>query len=84
MAETFGYIANISSVELKLTSEGKNSDGTLWESEEQAVKLLMEASKLPVIFRLLLEYKLREIMSRTKHDELLVSLSLFHLVKLNF
>jgi hypothetical protein len=62
MAETFGRIAHISNVESALPSSKK--DGTLWETEEQALRFLLEDGKLNLCLRALIEFKSRQIESR--------------------
>lgn len=54
-AEVFGRIANISDMESKLPS-GKD-DATLWETEEQALRYLIEDGKLNLCLRNMIEYK---------------------------
>lgn len=55
MAETLGRIASVSDVESKL-SAGKG-DKTLWETEDQALRFLLEDGKLNLCLRNLVEYK---------------------------
>lgn len=55
MAEVFGRIANISDVESKLPASKK--DATLWETEEQALRFLLEDGKLNLCLRNLIEFK---------------------------
>lgn len=58
MAETFGRVASISDVESKLPSKGESkSGGTLWETEEMALRFLLEDGKLNLCLRNLTEYK---------------------------
>jgi len=62
MAEIFGRIANITDVESKLPSGKK--DATLWETEEQALRFIIEDGKLNLCLRLLIEFKSRQIEAR--------------------
>ena len=62
MAETFGRVAHISNVESNLPSAKK--DGTLWETEEQALRFLLEDGKLNLCLRSLIEFKSRQIDAR--------------------
>lgn len=62
MAEVFGRVAHISEVESALPSTKK--DATLWETEEQALRFLMEDGKLNLCLRILIEFKIRQIDSR--------------------
>ena len=54
-AEVFGRIASISDMESSLPS-GKE-DATLWETEEQALRFLIEDGKLNLCLRNMIEYK---------------------------
>jgi hypothetical protein len=56
MTETFGRIASISEVESKLAAP-KDQKGTLWETEEQALRHILEDGKLGICFRCLVEFK---------------------------
>lgn len=62
MAEIFGRVANITDVESKLPSGKK--DATLWETEEQALRFIIEDGKLNLCLRLLIEFKSRQIEAR--------------------
>jgi len=62
MAEVFGRVAHISEVESALPSAKK--DATLWETEEQALRFLMEDGKLNLCLRILIEFKTLQIDSR--------------------
>ena len=62
MANVFGRIANVSDMESKL-AEGKE-DKTLWETEEQALRFLMEDGKLNLCLRNLVEFKLHQRRAR--------------------
>ncbi|RYG66323.1 hypothetical protein EON64_10025 [archaeon] len=62
MAETFGRVANISDVESSLPSAKK--EGTLWETEEQALRFLLEDGKLNLCLRSLIEFKGKQIEAR--------------------
>lgn len=55
MAEVCGRIASISDIELSLSAS--KSDGTLWETEEQALRFLIEDGKLNVLLRSLVDFK---------------------------
>ena len=56
MTETFSRIASISEVESKLAAP-KDQKGTLWETEEQALRHILEDGKLGICFRCLVEFK---------------------------
>jgi hypothetical protein len=56
MCETYGRLAVISNVESSL-SAGKSNDGTLWETEEQALRFILEDGKLNICLRNMMEYK---------------------------
>ena len=56
MAEVFGRIASISDIEISLSAASK-SDGTLWETEEQALRYLVEDGKLNLCLRQMIEFK---------------------------
>ena len=58
MADVFGRIATVSDVESKL-AEGKE-DKTLWETEEQALRYLMEDGKLNLCLRNLVDFKVHQ------------------------
>mmetsp|Transcript_14390 Transcript_14390/g.31516 ORF Transcript_14390/g.31516 Transcript_14390/m.31516 type:complete len:264 (+) Transcript_14390:363-1154(+) len=62
MAETFGRMATISDMESTL-SAGK-ADATLWETEEQALRFLMEDGKLNICLRSLMDFKKGQIEAR--------------------
>lgn len=62
MAEIFGRIANISDMESKLPSA--KTDATLWETEEQALRFLLEDGKLNLCLRSLVEFKHSQINAR--------------------
>lgn len=64
MAETFGRVANISDVESSLPSAKK--EGTLWETEEQALRFLLEDGKLNLCLRSLIDFKAKQI--ETRHN----------------
>lgn len=55
-AEIFGRIANISDMESKI-SESKSANSTLWETEEQALRFLMEDGKLNLSLRSMVDFK---------------------------
>lgn len=63
MAEVFGRMATISDMESKL-SAGKNDSATLWETEEQALRYLLEDGKLNLCLRSLVEFKKSQTESR--------------------
>lgn len=75
MAEVFGRIANISEVESNLPSAKK--DATLWETEEQALRFLLEDGKLNLCVRILVDFKFTQIESRRDGSGPMVS-CLFH------
>eukprot|EP01033_Poteriospumella_lacustris_P009517 gene9517-6820_t len=62
MAEIFGRVAHISTVESSLPSS--KQDATLWETEEQALRFLLEDGKLNLCVRILIEFKVAQIESR--------------------
>lgn len=62
MAESFGRIANVSDMESKLPSA--KSDATLWETEEQALRFLLEDGKLNLCLRNLIDFKELQIRTR--------------------
>ena len=55
MAEVLGRVANVSDMESKLAA-GKE-DKTLWETEEQALRFLLEDGKLNLCLKNLIEFK---------------------------
>jgi hypothetical protein len=55
MADVLGRVAAVSDMESKLSAS--KSDGTLWETEEQALRFLMEDGKLNLCLRNMIEYK---------------------------
>ena len=64
MADVFGRIANVSDMESKL-AEGKKEEGkTIWETEEQALRFLMEDGKLNLCLRNLVDFKLHQRRAR--------------------
>lgn len=65
MAETFGRIANISDMESKLAGS-KDENKTLWETEEQALRFLLEDGKLNLCLRNMIEYKAQQRLSRAE------------------
>eukprot|EP01035_Chromulina_nebulosa_P020131 gene20131-26138_t len=62
MAETFGRIATISDMESKLAAS--KDEGTLWETEEQALRFLLEDGKLNLCLRNLVDFKQQQRLSR--------------------
>lgn len=66
MAETFGRIASITDMESKLA--GPKNDGTLWETEEQALRFLLEDGKLNLCLRTLIEFKQNQLSARKKNS----------------
>jgi len=56
LAETFGRVASITEMESKLAAP-KDQAGTLWETEEQALRIILEDGKLGICFRLMFAYK---------------------------
>ena len=64
MADTFGRIANVSDMESKLA--GAKDDKTLWETEEQALRFLLEDGKLNLCMRNMIEYKHHQRLSRAE------------------
>lgn len=65
MAEIFGRVAHISTVESSLPSS--KQDATLWETEEQALRFLLEDGKLNLCVRILIEFKVAQIESRREN-----------------
>jgi hypothetical protein len=72
MAEIFGRMATISDMESKL-SAGKNDSATLWETEEQALRFLLEDGKLMLCFRSLVEFKQAQTEARKRGKGPMVS-----------
>jgi hypothetical protein len=62
MADTFGRLANISDMESKLA--GAKEDKTLWETEEQALRFLLEDGKLNLCLRNMIDFKSQQRLSR--------------------
>jgi hypothetical protein len=62
MADIFGRVANVSDVESKLPSAKDNA--TLWETEEQALRFVLEDGKLNLCLRLLIDFKTKQIETR--------------------
>jgi hypothetical protein len=74
MAEIFGRVARISEVESALPS---SKNATLWETEEQALRFLLEDGKLNSCLRILVEFKAAQIESRTDNKGPMVQLIFF-------
>ncbi|GMI00144.1 hypothetical protein TrST_g4289 [Triparma strigata] len=55
MADTLGRIATVSDAEAKLPKESENA--TLWETEEAALRYVLEDGKLNLCLRNMVEYK---------------------------
>jgi hypothetical protein len=72
MAEVFGRMATISDMESKL-SAGKNDSATLWETEEQALRFLLEDGKLMLCMRSLVEFKQAQTEARKRGKGPMVS-----------
>ncbi len=72
IADIFGRIANISDMESKL-SQGKGEDKTLWETEEQALRFLLEDGKLNLCLRCLIEFKTTQLKQRRAAEGPMVS-----------
>lgn len=66
MAEIFGRIARVSDMESKLPSAKK--DATLWETEEQALRFLLEDGKLNLCLRILVEFKSKQSEARKNRN----------------
>lgn len=62
MAEICGRIANVSDMESKLSAS--KDDATLWETEEQALRFLLEDGKLNLCLRNLVDYKREQRISQ--------------------
>ena len=63
MADVLGRVANVSDMESKL-ADGKE-DKTLWETEEQALRFLLEDGKLNLCLKNLIEFKQHQRRART-------------------
>ena len=55
MSETFNRLASVSDMELSIAPAKENS--TLWETEEQAIRYLIEDGKLNLCLRIMIDYK---------------------------
>jgi len=62
MADIFGRLATVSDMESKLPCT--KTDATLWETEEQALRWLLEDGKLNLCLRCLIEFKSCQIKTR--------------------
>ena len=71
MTEIFGRVANITDMESKLSSS-KNESATLWETEEQALRFMLEDGKMNLCLRSLAEFKKTQINCRTTNDGVMV------------
>ena len=71
MTETFGRIASITDVESSLSS-GKGESSTLWETEEQALRFMLEDGKLNLCLRSLADFKKSQIQARAATDHIIV------------
>lgn len=63
MADVFGRMATVSDMEAKL-SAGKSDSATLWETEEQALRYVLEDGKLNLCLRILTSYKKAQTQAR--------------------
>lgn len=57
MADIFGRIATVSDMESKLSGSKSDSNATLWETEEQALRYIIEDGKLNLCLKSIAEYK---------------------------
>ena len=73
MAEVFGRIASISDMESKLPAP--KEDATLWETEEQALRYLLEDGKLNLCLRNMIEYKQFQRQARQSDSSPVVSMT---------
>ena len=73
-------MASISEMESKLPSA--KSDGTLWETEEQALRFLLEDGKLNLCLRNMIEFKAEQIKMRKSGKGPMVRLSIYALYTL--
>jgi hypothetical protein len=71
MAVVLGRIANISDMESKLPSA--KDEATLWETEEQALRYLIEDGKLNLCLRNMIEFKSQQRRERAAGDGAMVS-----------
>lgn len=71
MTETFGRIASITDVESSLSS-GKGESSTLWETEEQALRFMLEDGKLNLCLRSLADFKKSQIQARAATDHIIL------------
>ena len=77
MADVLGRIANISDMESKLPSA--KDDATLWETEEQALRYLIEDGKLNLCLRNMIEFKHQQRFERSAGGGPLVN-SCFYII----
>lgn len=67
IAEIFERIAQVSDLESKLSSE--KNDKTLWETEEQSLRFLLEDGKLNISLQSLIDFKMRQIFLNRNNDQ---------------
>jgi hypothetical protein len=60
MADIFGRIATVSDMESKLSGSKSDSNATLWETEEQALRYIIEDGKLNLCLKNIEEYKIHQ------------------------
>ena len=63
MADVFGRMATIADMEAKL-SASKSDTATLWETEEQALRYVLEDGKLNLCLRILATFKTAQVEAR--------------------
>jgi len=63
MADVFGRMATVADMEAKL-SAGKSDSATLWETEEQALRYVLEDGKLNLCLRILTSFKKAQVEAR--------------------
>lgn len=66
MAETFGRVAAIADMESKLSAT--KDDSTLWETEEQALRFMLEDGKLNLCLRSLVDFKKTQATARLTNE----------------
>ena len=71
MTETFGRVAAIADVESKLSAT--KDDSTLWETEEQALRFMLEDGKLNLCLRSLVDFKKSQATARITKEGVMVN-----------
>ncbi len=67
MSEIFSRLANISNLETSLAPA--KQDSTLWETEEQAIRFLIEDGKLNLCLRSLIAFKKYQLETLESREE---------------